>query len=69
MSKAFDNILIPVDFSINTEIAVKKAIELTEENNAVIHLLHVTAPPSLIPTISVDPYMSENARRRQPRAP
>ncbi len=40
MHNLFKNILIPVDFSINTEIAVKKGIELTEEDG-VIHLLHV----------------------------
>ena len=41
MSTTFKKILIPVDFSINTEIAVKKAIELIEPPAAEIHLLHV----------------------------
>ncbi|MEO5683628.1 MAG: universal stress protein [Chitinophagaceae bacterium] len=61
MSSAFNNILIPVDFSINTEIAVKKAIGLVDEQDAVIHLLHVIPPPALSPAISTDPYIPENA--------
>ena len=32
--------MIPVDFSINTEIAIKKALELIEPPAAEIHLLH-----------------------------
>jgi nucleotide-binding universal stress UspA family protein len=41
MISEFKNILVPVDFSINTEIAVKKAVALVMGGNAVIHLLHV----------------------------
>jgi nucleotide-binding universal stress UspA family protein len=41
MAVTFDKILIPVDFSLNTEIAAKKAMELTGNDSAVIHLLHV----------------------------
>ncbi|HEY4147893.1 MAG TPA: universal stress protein [Chitinophagaceae bacterium] len=41
MNILFQHILLPVDFTINTEIAVKKAMELIEEREAVIHLLHV----------------------------
>lgn len=44
MNIQFKNILIPVDFSINTEIAVKKALELIENKDAVIHLVHVITP-------------------------
>ncbi len=40
MSYAFKSILIPVDFSINTEVAVKKALCFAD-SGAVIHLLHV----------------------------
>jgi nucleotide-binding universal stress UspA family protein len=40
MSFAFNTILIPVDFSVNTEVAVKKAIELAD-TNVNIHLVHV----------------------------
>lgn len=44
MAVAFDKILIPVDFSLNTEIAVKKAIAFVGAETAVIHLLHVVKP-------------------------
>jgi nucleotide-binding universal stress UspA family protein len=59
MTAAFHKILIPVDFSVGTEIAVKKAIGLIEKENAVIHLLHVMKPkffsgffPRLLPWLS-----------------
>jgi len=38
---SFKTILIPVDFSINTEVAVKKALEICEGPGTCIHLLHV----------------------------
>lgn len=41
MCALFSNILIPVDFSVNTHIAVQKAIWLSSHNTTVIHLLHV----------------------------
>jgi nucleotide-binding universal stress UspA family protein len=44
MAIAFDKILIPVDFSLNTEIAVKKAAALVGSGEAVLHLLHVVRP-------------------------
>jgi nucleotide-binding universal stress UspA family protein len=44
MAPTFDKILIPVDFSLNTEIAVKKAVELVGSDETVIHLLHVVHP-------------------------
>ncbi len=44
MSILLSNILVPVDFSVNTEVAVKKAIELVQSPGAVIHLLHVRSP-------------------------
>jgi nucleotide-binding universal stress UspA family protein len=44
---SFNRILIPVDFTVNTEVAVKKAVELCEGPGMAIHLLHV---PDLIPT-------------------
>jgi nucleotide-binding universal stress UspA family protein len=47
MTSAFNKILVPVDFSVNTEIAVQKAIGLTGgggEERTVIHLLHVIKP-------------------------
>jgi nucleotide-binding universal stress UspA family protein len=44
MAVAFNRILIPVDFSLNTETAVNKAIGLAGTDEAVIHLLHVAQP-------------------------
>jgi len=41
MSFTFNNILLPVDFSINTEVAVKKTIGLIEDTKPVICLYHV----------------------------
>src|SRR5690349_19621338 len=38
------NILIPIDFSINTETVFEKIIALIEPCNSVIHLLHVVKP-------------------------
>ncbi|MEO7264412.1 MAG: universal stress protein [Ferruginibacter sp.] len=42
MSLLLANILVPVDFSLNTEVAVKKAIELAQSTGSIIHLLHVS---------------------------
>jgi nucleotide-binding universal stress UspA family protein len=44
MAVAFNNILIPVDFSMNTETAVNKALGLVGTEETVIHLLHVVRP-------------------------
>lgn len=44
MAVSFSNILIPVDFSLNTETAVSKAVGLAGTEEAVIHLLHVVRP-------------------------
>jgi nucleotide-binding universal stress UspA family protein len=41
MAPAFNTILIPVDFSENSEIAVKKAAELAGNGGAELHLMHV----------------------------
>jgi nucleotide-binding universal stress UspA family protein len=41
MNRRFKRILIPVDFSINTSVAVKKALELAQHRDSEIHLLHV----------------------------
>lgn len=41
MNTRFEKILVPVDFSINTEVAVHQALCLAEPWRAVIHLLHV----------------------------
>lgn len=38
---SFKNILVPVDFSLNTEVAINKTLELIDEEGSMIHLLHV----------------------------
>ena len=40
----FRKILIPVDFQINTDMAVKKAVEMAGSAATVIHLYHVQKP-------------------------
>jgi len=40
----FRTILLPVDFEINTEMAVKKALELSDSGQTIIHLFHVQKP-------------------------
>jgi len=47
MATGFHKILIPVDFSFSTEIAVKKAIGLMDRGDTLIHLLHVIKDPAL----------------------
>jgi nucleotide-binding universal stress UspA family protein len=41
MPFSFKTILVPVDFSINTEVAVNKALEVADKEGATIHLMHV----------------------------
>lgn len=41
MAIVFGKILVPVDFSANTEAAVRKAVELAGEEKSLIHLFHV----------------------------
>ena len=41
ISSLFKSILIPVDFSANTEVAVKQAVELACPHGSIIHLIHV----------------------------
>ena len=58
MSIQFKNILIPVDFSINTEIAIKKGLELINDSEAVIHLVHVIT--AAIPVFSARVSLEDN---------
>ena len=44
VQRALKNILIPINFSINTETVIEKIIALIEPCNSVIHLLHVVKP-------------------------
>lgn len=41
MGAVFKKILVPVDFTINTEVAIKKSLEIIEPNDSVIYLLHL----------------------------
>jgi len=41
MQSGFTTILVPVDFTINTDIAINKALEVADLNDTTIHLLHV----------------------------
>ncbi len=50
----FNNILVPVNFSDNTEAAVKQAIGLAHEGSSNIHLLHVIKSKSMGTVISND---------------
>jgi nucleotide-binding universal stress UspA family protein len=45
----FERILVPVDFSINTEVAVKKAIQLATPGSTTLYLFHVKSS-----TLSID---------------
>jgi nucleotide-binding universal stress UspA family protein len=47
MSGLFKSILIPVDFNVNTEVAVKQAVELACLGGSIIHLLHVIKPKTI----------------------
>ena len=47
MPAIFRNILVPVDFSINTQVAVKKCLEIIEAAGTTIHLFHVHTPLSV----------------------
>lgn len=39
-----NSFLIPVDFSLKTDIAIQKAVSLSQSEETVLHLLHVVAP-------------------------
>jgi nucleotide-binding universal stress UspA family protein len=41
---SFKNILVPVDFTVNTEVAINKTLELIDPEGSLIHLLHVIRP-------------------------
>jgi len=41
MNYSFSTILVPVDFSSSTDVAIQKALWLADPGGAVIHLLHV----------------------------
>jgi len=60
MNNKFKTILVPVDFSVNTEVAVKKAMDLATEGT-VIHLLNVQMDLFLGLSPRTYQYVVENA--------
>jgi len=46
MNTFFSNILVPIDFSLNTKVAIDKVIWLAVPQFSVIHLLHIQKPAS-----------------------
>jgi nucleotide-binding universal stress UspA family protein len=44
MQQLFKTILIPVDFTVNTEIAISKALEMANSDGFMMHLLHIVKP-------------------------
>ncbi|MBC7903553.1 MAG: universal stress protein [Gemmatimonadaceae bacterium] len=49
MKKLFNNLLVPVDFSRNTEPAMREAIELANQFECNIHVLYVEPSKSILP--------------------
>lgn len=49
MKDSFKTILIPVDFSINTEVAINKAVDIIGGDEAAMYLLHICPSRSLSP--------------------
>lgn len=41
MPNRFNTILVPVDFSVNTDVAISRALEISAGNKSNIHLFHV----------------------------
>jgi nucleotide-binding universal stress UspA family protein len=41
MQFSFKTILVPVDFTINTELAIHKALSIRTDENTILHLVHV----------------------------
>lgn len=58
MKLSFDTILVPVDFTINTEVAIKKAIVLSKGAKVSIHLLYV-AKPARVTVFSLHQYFAK----------
>ena len=44
MLQSFKKILVPVDFTLNTEVAINKTLELIDDDQPVIYLLYVKKP-------------------------
>jgi nucleotide-binding universal stress UspA family protein len=62
MAIVFNKLLIPVDFSLNTGLAIKKATDLTGTDKAVLHLLHVVNPYRPIEALAAKTQLEELAQ-------
>lgn len=47
MNSCFNTVLIPVDFTVSTDVALQKALSLCTEQGGSIHLLHVPQKPAV----------------------
>ena len=45
VEKLSGGLLVPVDFTVNTDLAVKRVLELAENRSCIIHLFHVVTSP------------------------
>jgi nucleotide-binding universal stress UspA family protein len=74
MQTFFSNILVPVDFSLNTQLAVEKARWLAAPGFSIIHLLHIQKPASksneynvngfIMPVTEAGIYITEDAEAK-----
>lgn len=69
MAIVFNKLLIPVDFSLNTELAIKKAAALIGADKAVLHLLHVVNPHRPIEALAATAGLEELGRRTKENHP
>jgi len=69
MAIVFTKLLIPVDFTLNTEIAIKKAISLIGTDKAVLHLLHVVHPRRPLTALTARTQLDQLAQRTKETYP
>ena len=69
MAIVFTKLLIPVDFTLNTEIAIKKAISLIGTDKAVLHLLHVVHPRRPLTALTARTQLDQLAQRTREAYP
>ncbi len=63
MAIVFNKLLIPVDFSPNTWLAIKKAAGLIGTDKAVLHLLHVVNPHQPIAALAAKTELEQLGQR------
>jgi nucleotide-binding universal stress UspA family protein len=63
MAIAFNKLLIPVDFSLNTDLAIKKAAGLITADKTVLHLLHIVNPHRPIEALAARTQLDELGQR------